>query len=387
MAPAVVYLHIGSPKTGTTYLQSSLWANEAALASAGVLLVGRSRTGSSRRVTELLDWKPAEGPVPRRWRALAADVAAWNGHSAIISNEHLYKATAAQWAAIVEAFPESRIEVVLTLRDLARSVPAQWQSSVRQRFTWTLGEYADEVAAVTDGEKAPGPAFHFWRRHDAPSILRRYLGRLPLESVRVVTVPPTSDDPDELWRRFCQACELDATTTTPVGKSHESLGAASSELMRRLNVSLPRETMPISDYKDAVNEDLSRRVLALRRDVEPRLGLPERHRAWAEREAERVIAGIEESRVEVIGDLDDLRPRTPTRPADPEEVPVEDLLDAAVAGLAGLALNLADLRRRLDAATRELEAVQAATAAAEEPAPVSGQSAGFGRFARRGRRG
>ena len=39
-----VYLHIGAPKTGTTYLQEVLFTNRARLAEHGVLYPGESRT-------------------------------------------------------------------------------------------------------------------------------------------------------------------------------------------------------------------------------------------------------------------------------------------------------------------------------------------------------
>ena len=38
-----VFLHVGLPKTGTTYLQDCLWGNKQALAERGVLLPGRHR--------------------------------------------------------------------------------------------------------------------------------------------------------------------------------------------------------------------------------------------------------------------------------------------------------------------------------------------------------
>ena len=38
-----VYLHIGLPKTGTTYLQTLMWNNREVLAGQGVLLPGDSR--------------------------------------------------------------------------------------------------------------------------------------------------------------------------------------------------------------------------------------------------------------------------------------------------------------------------------------------------------
>ncbi len=368
MAPAVVYLHIGSPKTGSTYLQDSLWDNREALAADGVLLPGRSRAIVGKWIGDLLKWKPSHGDLPSGWVRLTDEVNAWEGRSAVISSEHLHKANQAQWDALVESFPGARIEVVLTARDLARSVPAQWQSSVRQRFTWTLGEYADAVAGVSDPGLTSEAAGHFWRRQNSPRILRRYLDRLPHEQVRLVTVPPSGGDPDELWRRFCRACDLDVSRTRPGSVSHESLGAASAEVMRRLNAAEPVGDLPMIDYKRTINHALSRHSLSLRRGEEAGLTLPPQHRAWAEARAEELIQELVELGVEVVGDLEDLRPRATTKPfVSPEGLPAEELLEAALAGLTGMAMQHVELRAQLDAATAEAAAaaLEARSVAAE----------------------
>ena len=143
MAPAVVYLHIGSPKTGTTFIQNTLWANRASLRDDGVLLPGQSRFARVRAAGAMMSWHPDDGELPDTWRRLATQVSEWSGRSAVISQEFLHHANADQIAAIVASLGGGRVEVVLTVRDVARLVPAQWQTSVRQGSTWTLGEYAD----------------------------------------------------------------------------------------------------------------------------------------------------------------------------------------------------------------------------------------------------
>jgi hypothetical protein len=350
MPPAVAHLHLGSPKTGTTYLQDTLWANREALAEAGILLPGGSRTDVSNVVGDVLRWTPADGPLPAAWSRLCDEVRAWTGHAVVISHEHVHKSDRDQWAALVDSLGVERVQVVLTARDLARSVPAQWQSSVRQRHSWTLGEYADAVAAMDpEHQSGPfGPARHFWRRQNTASILRRFVRRLSLEQVRLVTVPPSGGDPDELWRRFCRACDIDVSLTRPGEVSHESLGAASAEVMRRLNVVPAVVELPDQEYKRTVNHALSRQALSLRRAEEPALVLPERHAEWAERGARRMVERIVATGVEVVGDLDDLVPRPPSRPyVDPEALPESDLLEAALAGITGLALAHVGLREAL----------------------------------------
>jgi hypothetical protein len=246
----------------------------------------------------------------------------------------------------VQSFPKSRVEIVLTVRDLARLVPAQWQTAMRQRNTWTLKEYAAAVAGA-EGQQAKTAARHFWRRQDYGPILQRFVNEVGVSQVRVVTVPPSGGDPAELWRRFCRACDLDPAKTTPGGLSHESLGAVSAELMRRLNAHPTIVEMPVRTYQKSVNGALTRRVLSHRRSDEPGLALPSAYGEWAEREATRVIGDIEAVGVEVIGDLSDLRPR-PRRSAAvaPEEIPDADLLEAALDGLAGLAAEHAGLVKR-----------------------------------------
>ena len=373
MAPAVVYLHIGSPKTGTTYLQGTLWANQAALAGDGVLL-GRSRAANNLAIGDLLKWEPVQGDLPTTWQRLRDHAAAWDGRSLVLSQEHLHKTTDEQFAALVGSFPGARIEIVLTARDLARSVPAQWQSSVRQRHTWTLGEYADDIASTPPREALTGAAEHFWRRQDSASILRRFVERLSMEQVRVVTVPASGGDPDELWRRFGQACDLGGSAR-PGEMSHESLGAASAEVMRRLNSMPVIADLSLVDYKRTVNHALSRHSLASHRGDEPGLVLPERHHAWAEQGAERMIAAIVATGIEVVGDLDDLRPRPSSSPyVDPDHLPADQLLAAALAGITGMTQRHVELRAQHKAARAE-DAARAAEAVARAAARAAARDA------------
>lgn len=388
MPSPVVYLHIGSPKTGTTFLQNSLWDNRDVLAADGVLVPGRSRMVTGRHVGDLLKWRPAH-ELPETWERLADDMAGWSGRSVVLSQEHLHKTTESQFDALVDSLAGSRIEIILTVRDVARSVPAQWQSSVRQRYTWTLGEYAEAVSTADRTKELAGAARHFWRRQDAQAILTRFVRRLSVEQVRVVTVPPSGGDPDELWRRFCQAADVTSDGTVPGEVSHESLGAASAELMRRLNVSAPVEELEVADYKRTINHALSRHVLSFRRGVEPGLTLPERHRGWAEEEAGRMIDDIERTGVQVIGDLDDLVPKSSDKPyVDPEDLPAEELLEAAMAGIAGLAKQHIELREQIDEATQAASSAAASAADARSgEREEKNRSVGLERVLRRLQRG
>ena len=169
-----------------------------------------------------------------------------------------------------------------------------------------------------------------------------------MSQVRVVALPPSGADPAELWLRFSRACDLDPSKTKPGGMSHESLGAASAELMRRLNAHPTIEKMPMRAYQKSVNGALTRRALGRRRSLEPGLALPAAYAEWADREAARLIADIEAVGVEVVGDLEDLKPRPGRKVAvAPQDVPDADLLEAALDGLAGIAAEHAALKAKL----------------------------------------
>ena len=82
-----VYLHVGAPKSGTTYLQTVLDSNRAVLEGAGTLLVGRhlDRIHAAMAVRE--DPRLAELPESAggAWRRLVGEIKGWSGSSALLS--------------------------------------------------------------------------------------------------------------------------------------------------------------------------------------------------------------------------------------------------------------------------------------------------------------
>ena len=99
--------------------------------------------------------------------------------------------------------------------------------------------------------------------------------------------------------------------------------------------------------KARIKHRLGRRILAARRTSEPSLVLPERYHEFAVRSARRIVDETAQLGPAVIGDLDDLlvttemlqlasssSRRTMSRP---EDVTTDDLLEAAIDGLVGLA--------------------------------------------------
>src|SRR3954471_18180063 len=86
-----VFLHIGLPKTGTTYLQSVLWDAKAALARDGYLLPGRGHREHLWAPSDRQERPPLERRHPKAPGTLARLVKAVNRHSgpAILTHEFM----------------------------------------------------------------------------------------------------------------------------------------------------------------------------------------------------------------------------------------------------------------------------------------------------------
>lgn len=314
MASRVV-LHVGLMKSGTSYLQGRL----SGLRSGGFLFPGEAWRDQVVAVSDVLGRSQrADGDFEGAWARLVADIGAWDG-TAIVSMEFLGPATPEQIATVVGSFA-CPVEVVLTARDLGRAVPAMWQESVKNGRSWSFGEYVAALRA--------DPAHGFWRQQDALGVAQRWSAAAP---VTLVTVPPPSSAADLLWRRFCAATGLPEDACPEPATGNESLGAASTGLLRMVNETLRVRDLPWASYSRHVKFGLAKSVLADRRAGEAPIGF--KVPRWLRARASEQRAALEGTRV--VGSLDDLVPLD-TKGADPDKVTERDRLDAAVAAISAL---------------------------------------------------
>lgn len=337
-APDVV-LHIGAMKSGTSFVQSVLGRNLSALTEMDVLWVDWFQQRDA--VEELMAARRQRGDGSPRWDELAARVRDYSGRS-IISMEFLSFAGAGVARYAVESLAPRRVRVVLTVRDLARVLPAQWQETTQNRRSWTYRQYLHEVSRFGSMRTACGA--HFWHRHYWPTILRRWGAHVAPEDLVLVTVPPRGAAPCVLWERFVRAAGIEAADVSLAGFDNDSLGAASAELMRRVSQHAVDKALTADEYR-ILKTLLAKRVLVERRHEEPALVLPMRSHGWARRKTSRMLRHVRKISPHVIGDLDDLRPQF--EPAgsrrvteDPSALTSSEVLDAALDGVAGLARAL-----------------------------------------------
>jgi hypothetical protein len=339
----IVWLHIGTPKSGTSYVQDVLALNRERLASDGVLWPGETWRDQVRAVRDVLDFFPNDVVNPAIkgwWDRLRGEILAWEGDAAVISMEWLVHARPHQVETIRQSLAPHEVRVVITARDLARALPAQWQEQVQNWAVWTWEEYQEAVTSGVTFEDPPGR--QFWIDHDLGRMLRNWSeGGVPREHITVVTVPGRDAPPDLLWQRFAEVLGLGAGYETKVAPSNTSIGVPSAELLRRLNVTTREAGLDWAFGDPVVKWVLAKRILGPRRPKEYGLKLPTAHREWAEHESHRLIADVEAAGVRVVGDLQELMPEESTF-ADAPSPSAEDLLDAALDGLTGLVMQIAE---------------------------------------------
>jgi len=337
-----VVLHVGAMKSGTSYLQRLMMTNRQLLLDRGVLLPGRVWRDQVGGVVEILERKRvATPPRPGAWQALVDEMAAWDGVG-LVSMEFLGPIGLRRIERVVSTLPEGAIDVVVTARDLNRSIPAMWQESLKNGQSFTFDEY---VTAIRQND---GPGNGFWREQTIGAICRRWSEVLGHEHVTLVTVPPPGAPRDTLWRRFAEAVGMDDEGVEHPSVANESLGAASVEVLRRLNIRL--QDLDFPQYAPVVKHRLAKGVLAGRRDLEPALGFEVP--SWLPELSDAMIGRLRELGVRVVGDLEDLRP-VPVPGVHPDPGTDDARLDAAVAGLEAVVRALVLERARSGKATRE----------------------------------
>src|SRR3954454_16667441 len=248
-----VYVHIGAPKTGTTYLQDRLARNTRSLAAHHVHVPRRSPLVSTglfhfRSALDLLDqdWGGAPGHAAGSWDVMVKRVRRLSG-TVIISHEILAPAEPEQIARLRRDLDDSELHIVYSARDLARQAPAGWQESIKQGRRWSYRRYLKKIRS--------GKPW-FARAFDLPTVLSHWGTGLSPDRVHVVTVPQPAAvavDPDLLWRRFCTAFGINpAWAPRESHRANASLGSAETQVLRRLNQRLSRAVRRDASYDDLI---------------------------------------------------------------------------------------------------------------------------------------
>lgn len=347
-----VVLHVGLPKSGTTFLQRSLAANAEALGDRGVRYPNPPTAGDDLMFRAALDvrgthkaWGRRRRDVEGAWDEVCATARRHTG-TTVVSHELLAAASRRQVVAATTMLKDLDLHVVVTARDLARQLVAEWQEGVKHGRKVPFAEFQQRVGRNDD---ALGQHFH--AAQDLPDVLARWGHGLPADRVHVVVAEPDGADPDRLWARFAEAVGFDPAGYPPAGAdaANPSLGVAEVDLLRRINSALSGR-LPQPAYGRLVKHRLAHTVLSPSATDRPRLPLP----LYGDLVpvAERWVKEIQKAGYVVHGDLDDLVPVPPRETVPhPDEVTAEAReteVDVAAGAIAELLVDLAAAEARAE---------------------------------------
>jgi hypothetical protein len=356
-----VFVHVGAPKTGTSFVQDLLFQSQEQLAEMGVLYPADRFDAHFLAALDLMElpWGGLEHQAVGAWERLAAQVRSWDG-TVILSHEILATASMQHVRRAMESFgPGSEVHVVVSVRDLVRQIPAEWQENVKHRRTVGYREFLEKIM---DPNANGAVASWFWGVQDIPEILARWSAELPAEQVHVVTVPKPGAPRDLLWQRFASVFGLDpdAFDTSTVQRANPSLGVAESAFVRRLNERVNNGVLPNENYRELVRELLAHQTLS-RREDSVRLRLPADVRSWAVELSEKWVADLGARGYRLVGDWDEVRPDPVDESpfVDPDAAPGDEVADVALQSVVTLLGRATELRHEIEGLHRHLEVVVA----------------------------
>jgi hypothetical protein len=247
---------------------------------------------------------------------------------------------------MVETLAPARVEVIVTIRDIARTIPAAWQEFVQN---WELWSWPEFLSAVTSENPRGTPAGNlFWTQQDIGRLLAIWGDVLAPDQLHVVTVGQPGATAANLWLRVAQVLGIDGSSFDASGRgSNESLGLESAELMLRLNRLSRTRGIEWPVYNEMFKHALAKRGLSKRRHRESRLQLPHTLEPWARERTAEQLRAIAASGADVVGDLDELQPVFSPGQGDFGALDDRALLDAALDGLVALAKDRSEELVRL----------------------------------------
>ena len=342
--PRIVYLHIGLGKTGTSTLQRALSEQQGPLSELGIEVPGSGHGSTRRAVYDLMGRRIGgadaadNARVAGAWRPFAAAIADSTAPTVVISEEMLALARPRTVRRLVQSLAPRRVVVVVTVRDLARTLGSFWQQQLMMGRTETLTQFLEAVRDPAAGPASTGVGF--WLRQDLPRVLDAWQSVVPPEDFRIVTVPAPGQPVEQLNDRFAEVIGAPAGLLRgrrPQGNA--SVGVTEAEVVRRLNVLLG-DTL-------AENQRLQLmqvvRLALVERQGAP-IRVPADQHGWIAARAEEMVAAIREHGYPVVGSLDDLVPQR--GPEDVAPVDEGELAGAALTALAAVSRDQARLWKR-----------------------------------------
>jgi len=331
-------IHIGFPKTGTTFVQGAMLQARPKLGEVGVVYPGKERYHKEAGIyiagaTGRLGDPPS---TETHWNTLVRQIKAAGDQRVLISSEWMAETDDAGIARVVNELGDGQAHIVATLRPIVKILPSSWQQYLQNghRFHWE--KWLHGVLLEPPYDK-PTPSF--WRRHRHDEVLARWAKIAGPENVTAIIVD--SSDHELLLRQFEQMLAMPAgfLAPEPPAKDNRSLTWPEAEMVRRVNGVFKDRGWPDSLYRSVVRQGIVSRLAKMRPAAGemPKIPMPD----WAAERAAEIGAefarNIATLGIRVVGDLDSLGAQpapTGITEAPPTLVPAHIAAEALIAAIA-----------------------------------------------------
>lgn len=359
-------VHIGPHKTGTSSLQAAFFAARAEAATQGVYYASEGKHAMTA-VLAALDlpspWSSDKKPPPRwKWTRMLALIKASQARRVLLSSEFFSDGSPEGARRVIDELDPKRVQIVVTLRPLAKILPSQWQQWVQNQHTTAFDAWVRELLEAP--EKNPG----FWRRHRHDELIARWVDIVGPDRMTVVALD--DGDRDMVLRVFEGLTGLRSGTLEGIDDlSNRSMTVPEIETIRAFNLAYRAEKLSGPLYSRVMRFGAAPYMRRRQPPAdEPRIELP----GWAvepvtERSRE-IIAAIAASGVRVIGSLDGLTKVSP--PRTPEGTPVTIGPEIAASATMGVLLASGLARGTASILTDGAEGLASDTELRPAPRPV-----------------
>ncbi|MEK8031848.1 hypothetical protein AACH06_13555 [Ideonella sp. DXS29W] len=197
-------LHIGLPKTGTTYLQKTFDGARAPLRESGFVYPDSGYYNHQiawyEPIGPHLPWSAKPG-LPERWQSLQQVLAQEDGLPTLISAEALSALTPAGVSIVKARVAARRVDrIIITSRSLSLSLPSYWQQNLKQGALEDLETFAEDALRTIEEGRAPGAMYSHGR---TVQVWRHVFDETP------ISVLPMGSNFTANLRRFADLCALD----------------------------------------------------------------------------------------------------------------------------------------------------------------------------------
>lgn len=305
-----IILHIGPHKTGTTAIQNALYHSAQKLQNLGIDYLVSGNRANANYAARAIRGKPTQklestSPLPLTlWTELAKRANANPDRTVIISGEGFCDLDDAQVFQVVNDLDTARLQVVVTVRPIAKIVTSQWQQYVQNDMKrGSLDEFLQETLKGYYDNSTKG----FWRRHRHDHLVRRWCTAVGRERVSVIVV----DDqrPSAIYSSFEDLMGVGrGTLTVGGGLVNRSLSLPEAELVRAYYMLLREQGFHTRVYMrgKSIRPALYLKEHRKPSADEPRIAIP----AWARGDFKMIsaslVAGIEDTGARIVGDLSTL---------------------------------------------------------------------------------